>query len=190
MARMNQTHRTEIREAALKDIYIPIRDDLERRRAELFDRIYNAAVSDDERKAMAGIDPAWLCMSQHFQVNAGGYVLSFMLKKAYPSKWNSRAYDRINITDEGLIQEARDMQTEDEGLTTQYRRAYDSLFNLLDSARTFEALAKSWPEGEEYWKPVWEREKGQSLPAIQVSEVNRVLGLPKPAVIEQVEDAL
>lgn len=176
MTRLNNDHRERIERAAVADTFDKEQAELKAQEYALFDRIYNWAVPEAERELLAKVAEHWLIRRQHFNVNAAGWRIQFSTSKPYPDKWG---YDTINLTDEQLIAEVRAYADAYEDYRKRRSAGIGALENMLSMARTFEALQKSWPEGKDYWEPVWLNETNKTLPAVDVTSVNRMLGLPK-----------
>lgn len=96
------------------------------------------------------------------------------------SNWpgNKVAPSRHTITsDNPLAQQFHDICAEEKANTEQWEKVKASVNAATSAVTTVKALLKSWPEAKELL-PVYVEESKSQLPAIQVADLNALVGLP------------
>lgn len=187
MTKLTNAQRDDIRIIAICDTFDKEQEALLDKEHDLFERIYNSFVLESERKLLAKVPPEWLKQSSRFYVNAGGYRIVMRARKPFPDKWE---YNRIDLKDQQMIEEVRAHEAAHDAYKDRRSNADKALANLLKSVTTFERLKQAWPEGKEYWEPLWiEAVKPTNLPSVEVKSINAMLGLPKDALVAPMEAA-
>lgn len=176
MTRLNNLHRDAILRAALNDTVVKEHETIKARGEALFKQIFEQLVPKKERELLDKVPKEWLCKGNSFTINAAGWQVRLNLKENYPNKWS---WGTINLTDEKLIEAVRTHAEAEEASRHRVVDAKEALKNLLAKAPSFERLKEAWPEGKDYWEPVWVIETRKTLPALDVKSVNEKLGLPK-----------
>lgn len=180
MTKLTNAQRDAIQNIAIRDTFDKEYEAIRDREHDLFERIYNSLVSESERKILAKVPSEWLRQSDSFYINAGGYQIMMRTKKSFPDKWN---YSRIDLKDQEMIEEVRAYEAAYDDYKVRRREADKALGNLLKSVTTFERLKQAWPEGKEYWEPLWVAAvTPTNLPSVEVKSINAMLGLPKDVV--------
>lgn len=178
MTKLTASNREEILRNAIADTFDKQRAEMRAREEALFDRVYDHAVPQITRDLLEQVPSEFLQKTNVFMVNAAGWQVRFELSKTRPTRWG---WGGISVTDLDLSEEVRALSAEKETMNERHREGQLALSSLLSKATTFERLKASWPEGKDYWEPVWTRETSKQLPAIDVATVNKALGLPKEA---------
>lgn len=178
--KLTKEYRDRIERLAIADTFDKEREALRAREHALFDKVFNAVVPENVRE-LFDVMQDWVKTSPWHIVNAGGWQVNFVTEKHYPVS-NANGYNsRLDLTDEALIEEVRAFSTERDAFDERRRAASHALETMLANAKTFNRLKESWPEGKDYWEPVWVEATTNQLPALDISTVNKALGLPKEA---------
>lgn len=110
------------------------------------------------------------------RVNCAGMVL-------YANGWEGEKVAPANHTitaDNPLAQKFHDIAAEEQANTEQWERVKASVNAATGAVTTVKALLKAWPECKELLPETVEESKSQ-LPAIQVADLNALVGLPTDA---------
>ena len=179
--RLNNKYRIDIVHAAFRDTLEREVEAEKQAEDELVRSIIDPLITDEEHAAFEIVRP-FLNLTRNFPVNVRGMYVLLESIEPLPSRWNSWDRTRLTITDDALADRIMAHQQACEKREEKEKEAVRSLRMLVDSYKTFESLAKAWPEGAAYYEPSFAAaRKDATLPAVEARRVNEYLGLPKEA---------
>jgi hypothetical protein len=158
----------------------------------LADRAYAHLYTKDVTDAMEVIGKAFSGAFERttygFFVNAGGYSVELgcelhshwiQFEQAKPEGYLvvSRYSKNHNLTDEKLIEEAKDFADRYRRFGAACQTAYNEAMAVLNTCSTGKKLAEAWPEAMEVIGDLIP-EGERTLPVVQVADVNKKFGLP------------
>ncbi len=143
---------------------------------ELYNSLFDSAV----QKAVAKVPNNWFRQDDCLRFNCNGYDLMFRAENPLPVPYSAYCSRLGNVTGE-LGDRAKDHATVAEKLGSDERDAYRKVKVMLDSVSTFAQLEKAWPEGRPFYEKYITSRKGSNLPAVQIAEINEMLGLKEAA---------
>ena len=179
--RLKAAFRNEILKAAIDDTIGKRVEGIRLAEKTIGDDIYEQYTSQAERDAIATLLELGYDLNQTscISINANGYSMNVCMSESRVHPWFFR--NRLVVTRE-LADRAIANDELCHAVIIERQVAEAKLDALLKSVTTFDRLAEIWPEGEAYWKPVFDREAGKGgLPAIQIKDINAALGIPKIA---------
>lgn len=132
------------------------------------------------------IDRRWLHTSNTIRVQMGALFI------ALERRYGEGITDRVLLPDciarstvmidpgPAIRQRFNNLQTMRDAVESKKKAVEVQIAALVERAGTVRALAELWPEGREYWQPLWDKWKaGRSLPTVDVEAINKLIGLPK-----------
>lgn len=176
--KLNRYNRLQIITAALEASFRERVEAHNAVRLALLEQVWTATYSPAERTAARQLDAAnWFSRGSYITLNAGGWRLmlstvDFKLPWSYQHR-----HERIDLKQPALVEAARRYADADEALKKDRSAAEGALKTLLGSCSSAEMLEKTWPEGRPFYAHLLGRPSQSRLPAVQVEEVNRLLGL-------------
>lgn len=185
MTNLTKYQRNNIRRRAVDDKFDPLFKAMERKENDLAMAV-REHLYGPHLKAVDEFDaahPGWLRYASGMQVNVGGWHVPLIFIERQTMQQNPGGYSHspvLTINDDNLRDKIRAHLAEKEELETDRRKAERSIEVMLAGFRSTKQLREGWPEGKEYWEPVIGLDdKKPSLPTVQISTVNSILGLPK-----------
>jgi len=139
-------------------------------------KLYNKLYSRKEREALATLGEGWFGKKKSFRVAFGGDVQDMSLehllyfKDAHSSSRYQPllAFKATDLFSEILVKHWDRYQT----LTQDRRKFRNEVMAQLESVRTTKQLFEVWPEVIK-WVPDGVATTGNSLPAVQVDDINK-----------------
>lgn len=130
---------------------------------------------------MRKIPEKWLREDACLRFNCGGYSLTLRAKKAVRVASISYGCSQLGTVTGELADRAKAHAQATEGLKRERAEGERALLALLSSVSTLAQLEKTWPEGKPFYQRFMQARPGSNLPAVQVSEINKMLGLKDAA---------
>lgn len=177
MTRLTNSIKEEILEEALNFKFSKEEAEIEKKRKELANDVYNDIYSKKTQEIMTGIPKGYLPTDVDCYVQfCNEYTRVF---------WGDRrliAYKHCNTNAVKVYNETHKLTLKFLAIKEEYRdwrhrrsNARLSISTILNSVSTVKKLIEVWPEGKRFIKNL-EAEK-VALPALPIAEVNKMLGL-------------
>jgi hypothetical protein len=139
---------------------------------ELYHHVFNA----DELAKVSALPRFWLRHDGCLRFNCGGYDIRFTVKTAVPVPYSTHCASLGSVTG-ALSDKAQAFAQSKQDLGRDYDRAKIALMKMLESVSTVKRLKQIWPEGEKFYAQYLDTPERPGVPAIQVTEINKMLGL-------------
>lgn len=183
--RLTNDIRRSICKDAIKAAFDGRNEEINKQEAALAIKVYEQVIPQEEREAIDRIHECWFGTSSSLYLNVASSHVTLSSDRYFrvPEKeYGKNNWSRIFATIKAgpLADEIMTFCNAKEDLNKEQTTAERAIDALLSSATTLKALMAAWPEGEPYWSKYLDQPEKPGLPALQVSEVNRMLGLPKP----------
>jgi len=118
----------------------------------------------------------WFRMDKCLRFNCEGYQLHLDVEKAVPVPYSTECRRLADITGP-LAKKAQEFASKKQAARDEFDTAYRALKNMIESCGTVKKLHKTWPEGITFYGKYLEATEGANLPAVQIKEINKMLGL-------------
>lgn len=184
--RLNKTDREEILNRALSDVRNKIgkeREEAKKEERQIAELAYDLVFSKELRMAVAKVEKLRSGFMRHdncLRFSFRGMQTTLKLGDNHPGlpvpMSGGYCSNLGSITDETLIARWQAHEGNKKGIEERVVQARQVLWALLARSKTLAELEDSWPEGKPFYSLLQPKEKAQ-LPAVQVDEVNRLLGL-------------
>lgn len=182
MTRVTNDIRGMISRATITEQFAKRRAEIDKRSDKLACAIHAHVYNKSELTKVAELPEEWVKRGNKFRVNAGGWTIDVLSKKALPIMRDYRADGYSMFTtltaDTKLCEDFRQFATDVKQLDEDIKKAETALGVVLGSANTFAQLRETWPDGAKFYNPLEPKNENTKLPAIKVAEVNALLGLP------------
>lgn len=139
---------------------------------ELYKDVFDAKIISQAKK----MPEKWLRKDSCLRFNCAGYDLRFNVEPSLSVPFSSDCSRLGSVTGE-LASKAQEFVARRDKLNESYRAAYNAVLALLDSVNSIAQLEKVWPDGKPFYARYVQSVQGTSVPAIQVKELNTLLGL-------------
>jgi hypothetical protein len=168
--------REKIASDTVKGQFAKREKDLKKAHHEMGMKLYNFVFDEATRKAVKKVPEKWLRHCDCLRFNCNGWNLRFNVDKPVPTP-NSSHCDVLGSVTGDLATEAQELSKEEQKYRDDLSSAYRALITMLNELNTMKQLQDTWPEGKQYYGKYLKAKEGSTLPAIQVSEVNKILGI-------------
>lgn len=146
--------------------------------------VYDILVPKKVRDALASLPSGWLGKSRFvaFVYESGSRVAALNLdvgdneENLLPSKGH---YIPLGIIKGELAERVANLETRCADVKIKHDALRQSVNVMVSSVSTFAQLRKVWPEGAEFYADLDNEPAAYGLPAVQISEINAALGLPR-----------
>ena len=130
------------------------------------------------RKAAEALPQKWLRMDGCLRFNVGGYDIRFTVTPPVPVPYSTSCASLGSVSKE-LAEACQDFANRKKDAKDKADKARIQLSAMLSKIGTVKSLEKTWPEGRAFYKKYLVVNDGAALPAIQVDDINKLLGLNK-----------
>lgn len=176
MTKLNKLIREAILKDCIKKQFSQRQEDRKKSENSLAMDLYKNVFDEKILRAVKKIPKDWLRQDSCLRFNCGGYSLRLNVDKAVPVPYSNGCGVLGSITGD-LATSAIKHAEESDKLKEEIRSAYLALETLLDSVSTIKQLSEAWPEGKQFYAGFLEAKGKSNVPALQVSELNKKLGL-------------
>jgi len=142
---------------------------------------YKTVFDEATRRAVAKIPEKWLQEDACLRFNCGGFDLRLTVEKAPRVPSTGYGCRSLGSITGDLADRAQAHAQAGETLKRNKADAQRALLVMLGSVSTIGQLEKTWPEGKPFYEKYLEARPGSNLPAIQVAEINAMLGIEAAA---------
>lgn len=141
---------------------------------ECFEHLFPASV----RKAANSLPEGWLRQDKCLRFSFSGMqtTLNCSAPVRVPSGQSYGCHRLGEISDDSLRGRFHQIQSAKDDLKKTESEASLKLFAMLSRFFTLGTLKEGWPDGERFYSHLKPR-KGASVPAIQVADINKLLGI-------------
>lgn len=178
MTRLTKEIRDCIANDCVRTQFKKTKDELTKQESLLAIECYNYVFDEKIRKQAAKMPTKWMRMDGCLMFNAGGYSVTLRVDKELPVPHATRC-NRLGNIDGELADKVQDFSNKKQEANDKHKDAYRKLKAMLDSINSIKQLEKTWPEGKPFYKKYMEVKEGSSLPAVQIEDLNKTLGLSK-----------
>jgi hypothetical protein len=178
--RLTNFDRDEIRNRALKASFDPRKAILDEAEDRLAREAYAVVFPAQLRKQVAALPEKWVQRDRCLRFNVGGMDarLEVLEPNGLPVPFCNYCSPLGSIADEILIAAIRSHMDTKETFKKDRVRASSSLHAMLSAITTLRSLADAWPDGYPFFSYL-NKPSPTRLPALCVSELNAMLGLPQ-----------
>lgn len=189
--RLRNFDRDDIVRRAMKATFEKQYDKFQKKESKLLRRAYNLAFTRRERSLAKKLGPKWFVLDNSLRVVFSNGVSVWLNGRnnfdgdKFPMP---RQREHVVITDAKLEAEILELKEAQDKLHQKESEAKVKLRALLNSVTTIDKLLDVWPEGKEFFQSYLVTNDKRNLPAIQVADINDLLGLNRH-VGEQTEES-
>lgn len=141
-------------------------------------KCYNAMYSKEERQWMKNAYKGALPEENELFVRFNGKSIILHLEEYKPIFNNHSNSSKCQFEKtHSLTKEFREIHEYKNSKDEEKIRAREATMSILNSFTTTRKLLEIWPEVEPYLNKVVENQKSNNLPAVQVKDINKILGL-------------
>lgn len=177
--RLTKSDRDSVRERAVKFAFAAREQSLAEEEDAIGRATYAVIYPEKVRKAASQLPDGWLVEDACLRLSFRGMQDTIRLISGVRVPSNRRyGCNRLgDIADEPLSDRFLKLKAAKEDLTRERGEADRNIVALLDRFYSMEMMQKSWPEGARFYEHLRPRESS-SVPAIQITSLNKMLGLP------------
>lgn len=175
--RLTKTIRESIVRKATNEAFQKERDALLVEEHKIGLTLYKSVFDKKVLTAVNKLPKTWLRMDDCLRFNSGGMELRFDVKPAVPVPSERGYCQRLGTLTPEMADVAQAFANKKEDAVARYNRAKRELMALLDSVSTFKKLKEVWPEGADYYTTFDVERTITNVPAVVVSEINKMLGI-------------
>ncbi len=139
-------------------------------------KLYKSLFPAKLLKQAAEMPKDWIRYDSCLKFNCNGYSLTFNVAEAVPVP-KSDYCRAIGAPAYELAEIAQDFARKKEAFKEKQQHAARALLSMLESINTTAQLEKAWIEGKPFYEKYLENKNGATVPAVQVADVNSLLGL-------------
>lgn len=157
------------------------REELDKQRAKLGPKIYNAAFSASDRKKMKALPKSWLRHKSHITAEIAGTMDRFDMPEAVPFPYDKASYNDCALTLDGSHPIASDYlayKQANEDLSERRKQAKNEANAVLYAHRTVKQLIDAWPEIKPFVERVCDLKGNRSVPVVPTQQLNKRFRLP------------
>lgn len=177
--RLTNMDRSDIVERAMAFTFSKMEQDLKSLEGTLARAAYESVFPATIRKQAYVMPDGWLRRDGCLRFNVVGMDIRLNLEegKEVPVPYNRQGCGRIGTIEAGeLADKIQDFLARNEKLKKERHQLRHSLSAMLGQVNTLRALAAAWPQGQSFYECL-NKEPAIRLPALQVSEINKMIGL-------------
>lgn len=159
-------------------LFIEEKKNLEQEEHDLAMKLYREALDVGALKLANKLGEKWVKFDRCLRFNCAGYDLYLRVKTPVPVPRSSDCSRLANFAGAIAI-EGQNFANKKKDLDESNKRIRRAVEAMLYSCSTIKMLAQAWPEGKQFYE-MYDGVSAKSaagLPAIQVSEINKMLGL-------------
>lgn len=175
--RLNMDDRRSIVKKAISARFDPPREQIEKDKEAFALRLYESAYPKKVKEWAAQAPKGWLHLDTCLRFNVSGHSIKLNISEGVPVPYNAGYCQQlIAINNDELRDEHMALDKRETDLKAERQSAEAQLTALLGRVSTLNRLKEIWPEGEPFFSHLAPRDR-VDVPAIQVSDINRLLGI-------------
>lgn len=184
--RLTKDMKETIARRAINQKFEPISKKLTEKESKIGMRLYNETFPKATRDLLAKLDEKWIETDRCLNFAVNGQQYAFKVDPAVPVPPNGRRYcQRLAslTTDTPTGAAAWDYMQELQKAKQDKADAERAIMALLDSVTTIKKLGEVWPEGKAFYSMYEAQVADTGLPAVQIENLNNILGLKSKAKV-------
>lgn len=185
--RITQSMRSKIVTNALDFTFKKDREALAKRENKLADQAYKDVYTDKERKAMKELGSKFVDQYDALYINVNGKRISLHFgpevtipkerERRFCAK-NNYGYNTPSTPSQSIVDDVEQWIEDTADLQRRETQANIQLSAMLESVVSFKKLRVVWPQGEQFYDMYdVDSETKAGVPAVVVTEINKLLGL-------------
>lgn len=179
MTRLTNDIRDTIVFNATKKSFISQNETMSKEENLLALELYNSLFDKKELTIIKKLDKKWFHYDTCLRFNCGGYDLRLCVKEGVPVPYDKGYCSRLGNINGELAEKAQVFANKKKDSEQQQQKTARTVKSLLFSVNTIKQLKTVWPEGSEFYS-MYDEQSSKSiggLPAVQIEEINSILGL-------------
>jgi hypothetical protein len=153
------------------------KDKLKKQEHKLALLCYKSVYSKKERDMAKAMPEGWLRMDRCLRFNVGGQYFNCNPLEPLPVKYSSGCASLGVITDKEIIEKVAAYKENMEAYKMNFDKIERVVYSTIRNISTYKVLEKTWVEGKKFYEKYAPKKEDSQLPAIQIEEVNKLLGL-------------
>jgi Nucleotide modification associated domain 5 len=179
MTTLNNYMRDQIIDEAINATFDPKFDKRAKTEKKIGLKLYKKIFDKKSRDALSKLDSKWFRQDSCLKFNVQGLTLVFRVGDSLPVPYSSDCRVLGVITDPDLVSEAHAFAIEKDNLDQERNASRRKLRSIIYSVRTIKQLELLWPAGKAFYEHHKNAPGTGGVPAIQIEEINKILGLVK-----------